>query len=53
MLGMPAIEGNEVAVLRNGVKIFLAMLDAIGAAERTVDLVTLVYWSGNVADRFA
>ena len=53
LLGMPAIEGNDVSVLRNGDEIFAAMLDAIERAERTVDLVTFVYWSGHIADRFA
>jgi cardiolipin synthase A/B len=53
LLGTPATTGNEVRVLRNGVQIFPAMLDAIEAAERTVDMVTFVYWRGNIARRFA
>jgi cardiolipin synthase A/B len=53
LLGTPATTGNEVRVLRNGVQIFPAMLDAIDAAERTVDLVTFVYWRGRIARRFA
>jgi cardiolipin synthase A/B len=53
LLGTPATTGNEVRVLRNGVEIFPAMLDAIEAAERTVDMVTFVYWRGNIAQRFA
>jgi cardiolipin synthase A/B len=52
-LGIPATEGNEVEVLRDGVTIFPAMLDAIAAAERTVDLLTFVYWRGDIAQRFA
>jgi hypothetical protein len=50
LLGTPATTGNEIRVLRNGVEIFPAMLDAIDAAERTVDLVTFVYWRGTSHD---
>jgi cardiolipin synthase A/B len=53
LLGTPATTGNEIRVLRNGVEIFPAMLDAIDAAEHTVDLVTFVYWRGAIARRFA
>jgi cardiolipin synthase len=53
LLGTPATTGNEIRVLRNGVEIFPAMLGAIEAAERTVDLVTFVYWRGDIAHRFA
>lgn len=51
--GVPATEGNRVQVLRNGDQIFPAMLDAVNAAERTVDFMTFVYWTGNVANVFA
>jgi cardiolipin synthase A/B len=53
LLGVPATEGNTVDVLRNGVEIFPAMLDAIAEAEHTVDFCTYVYWTGDIADRFA
>lgn len=53
LLGVPPTGGNEVRILRNGVEIFPAMLDAIDAAEQTVDLVTFVYWDGEIAVRFA
>lgn len=53
LLGVPATEGNQVDILRNGDEIFPAMLDAIGRAEHTVDLCTYVYWSGDIALRFA
>ena len=53
LLGIPATEGNELTLLRNGDEIFPAMLAAIDAAERTVDFLTSVYWSGEVATRFA
>jgi cardiolipin synthase len=53
LLGTPATHGNEVRVLRNGREIFPAMLGAIASAQRTVDMVTFVYWSGAIARRFA
>ena len=53
LLGLHATEGNSVDVLRNGDEIFGAMLAAIDAAKETVDIVTFVFWSGHVADRFA
>jgi cardiolipin synthase len=53
LLGVPATEGNQVDVLRNGDEIFPAMLEAIGGAQHTVDLATYVYWTGDIAIRFA
>ena len=53
LLGTPATEGNEVMVYRNGDEIFPAMLGAIAEAERTVDLMTYVYWTGDIAIQFA
>ncbi|MFA9445738.1 phosphatidylserine/phosphatidylglycerophosphate/cardiolipin synthase family protein [Egicoccus sp. AB-alg6-2] len=53
LLGVPATEGNAVEVLRDGVEIFPSMLDAIEHAERTVDLLTFVYWQGEIAEHFA
>lgn len=53
LLGVPATEGNEVVCLRNGVRIFPAMLDAIGAASSSVDLLTYIYWTGRPAQAFA
>lgn len=52
-LGVPATDGNQVEVLRDGNAIFPAMLAAIAAATRTVDLLTFVYWQGEIAQRFA
>ncbi|MEX2423595.1 MAG: phosphatidylserine/phosphatidylglycerophosphate/cardiolipin synthase family protein [Acidimicrobiia bacterium] len=46
-------EGNAVSVLRNGREIFPSMLEAIRGAERTIDLVTFVYWTGQIAVEFA
>lgn len=53
LLGIPMTEGNAVDVYRNGDQIFPAMLEAIRGAERTVDLMTYVYWSGDIAREFA
>ena len=53
LLGLHATEGNSIEVLRNGDEIFAAMVDAINNAERTVDIVTFVFWTGHVADQFA
>jgi cardiolipin synthase len=53
LLGIPATEGNQVTVYRNGDQIFPAMLGAIAEAQRTVDLMTYVYWTGEIARQFA
>lgn len=51
-LGARFSDGNQVEVLRNGVEIFPAMLEAIASARESVDLVTFVYWTGDIARRF-
>jgi cardiolipin synthase len=53
VIGVPATEGNQIDVLRNGREIFPAMLDAIGNAQHTIDLLTFVYWEGDVGTEFA
>lgn len=53
VLGVPATEGNELTVLRNGDEIFPAMLGAIREARRTIDLLTFVYGTGEIAAEFA
>jgi cardiolipin synthase len=53
IVGIPVTEGNRVDVLRNGDEIFPAMLEAIENATETVDFLTYVYWSGDIAERFA
>jgi cardiolipin synthase A/B len=53
VIGTPFTEGNTVTVLRNGDRIFPAMLEAIRSAEHTVDLMTFVYWRGEIAVEFA
>lgn len=53
LMGIAATEGNQVTVLRNGDRIFPAMLEAIRGAEYTVDFMTYVYWQGDIAHEFA
>ncbi|MFD3698066.1 phosphatidylserine/phosphatidylglycerophosphate/cardiolipin synthase family protein [Streptomyces sp. NPDC058646] len=53
LIGIAATEGNKVVPLRNGDEIFAAMLAAIGRAEHTVDMMTFVYWKGDIARQFA
>ena len=52
LLGVPATEGNQVDVLRNGDEAFPAMLDAIRSASSTVDLTTFGHWEGTVGREF-
>ncbi|MFB6893405.1 phosphatidylserine/phosphatidylglycerophosphate/cardiolipin synthase family protein [Kitasatospora sp. NPDC056327] len=53
LIGIAATEGNLLTPLRNGDEIFPAMLEAVNGARRTVDLMTFVYWRGDIARRFA
>ncbi|MEU3405056.1 phospholipase D-like domain-containing protein [Streptomyces sp. NPDC006670] len=53
LIGIAATEGNELTALRNGDEIFPAMLSAIRDAEHTIDMMTFVYWRGEVARDFA
>jgi cardiolipin synthase len=53
LVGVPATDGNQIDVLRNGVEVFPAMLEAIDGAQRTIDFLTFVYWKGRVGTEFA
>jgi cardiolipin synthase A/B len=53
VLGIPSTEGNRIDVLRNGDEIFPAMLDAVRSAEKFVDFLTFVYWTGPIAQELA
>ena len=53
LLGIPFFEGNRIDVLKNGVEIFPAMLDAIEGARESIEFLTFVYWQGDIAVRFA
>jgi cardiolipin synthase len=50
--GSSVTAGNRMKVLRNGGRTFPAMLEAILAAESTVDLSSYIYWPGDVATAF-
>jgi cardiolipin synthase len=49
----PLVEGNRVELLENGDQIFPPMLEAIRAAEQSVNMLTYIYWQGDIARRFA
>jgi cardiolipin synthase A/B len=53
VIGVPATEGNRVDVLRNGDEIFPAILDALENARHTIDLLTFVYWRGDIGVEIA
>lgn len=52
-IGLQFTDGNKIEVLRNGVEIFPAMLEAIDRAKNSVLFETYVYWTGDIADRFS
>ncbi|MGC4955333.1 phospholipase D-like domain-containing protein [Actinomadura citrea] len=53
LIGVAATEGNAVTPLRNGDEIFPRMLEEIAGARSTIDMMTYVYWRGDIAHRFA
>ncbi|MFF4305244.1 phosphatidylserine/phosphatidylglycerophosphate/cardiolipin synthase family protein [Streptomyces sp. NPDC001601] len=53
LIGVAATEGNDLLPLRNGDEIFPAMLGAIRSARHTIDMMTFVYWRGQIAHDFA
>ncbi|MET8078139.1 phospholipase D-like domain-containing protein [Streptomyces sp. NPDC005303] len=53
LIGVAATEGNDLVPLRNGDRIFPAMLGAIRSARHTIDMMTFVYWRGQIAHDFA
>ncbi|MEV7725368.1 phospholipase D-like domain-containing protein [Streptomyces sp. NPDC087917] len=53
LIGIAATEGNSLLPLRNGDEIFAGMLARIDEARHTVDMMTFVYWKGDIARRFA
>lgn len=53
LIGIAATEGNAITPLRNGDEIFAAMLSGIRGARHTVDMMTFVYWRGDIARDFA
>jgi cardiolipin synthase len=53
LIGIPATEGNQVDVLRNGDQVFPAMLEAIAGAERSIDLSTFQFATGEIVEEMA
>lgn len=53
VLGAPFTKGNDIRVLQNGEEIFPAMIEAIRGAQRRVEFLTFVYWTGDVATEMA
>jgi cardiolipin synthase A/B len=49
LTGAPISEGNDAELLINGDQIFPAFLQTIREAERSVNLLTYVYWRGDIA----
>jgi cardiolipin synthase len=50
--GPSMVDGNRITILRNGVEIFPAMLAAIAAAKKSVNLEAYIFWSDSVGTRF-
>lgn len=53
LFGSNNIPGNAIETLVNGDEIFPSMLKAIEGAKNTITFETYIYWSGEIADRFA
>ena len=53
LLGPALLGGNRITPLKNGDRIFPAMLEAIRGARRTVNFETFIYWSGGIGREFA
>lgn len=51
LMGVPATDGNRLELLRNGDEIFPPMLEAIAAAERSIDLMTFLF-EGSIGVEF-
>jgi cardiolipin synthase len=49
----PIAYGNKADILINGDNIFPAYIDAIRSAEKTVNLLSYVYWHGEIAREVA
>ena len=52
-VGARFVQGNQVDVLKNGVEIFPAILQALQAAKQSIDFLTFVYWKGEIARKVA
>ncbi len=53
LTGAPLSNGNTIELLKNGDRIFPAMLAAIKAAKKTINLEFYIYWDGQIGRAFA
>ena len=53
LTGAPISYGNQLDLLINGDEIFPAMLETIRGAQKTLCLLSYVYWSGDIAREVA
>lgn len=53
LTGAPVSEGNDLRVLINGDEIFPVVLETIASATKTLNLLTFVYWQGEIAVQVA
>ncbi len=53
LTGAPVTEGNDLRVLTNGDEIFPVVLETIAASRKTLNLLTFVYWRGEIAVQVA
>jgi cardiolipin synthase len=53
LTGAPISRCNSAELLINGDRIFPCFLETIASARRTVNLLTYVYWTGEIAERVA
>ena len=53
MLGPAIVGGNQVTTLKNGDRIFPAMLKAIRSAQATITFESYIYWSGDIGREFS
>ena len=53
LTGAPISRGNRAELLINGDEIFPCFLETIASARQTVNLLTYVYWTGEIAERVA
>jgi cardiolipin synthase len=49
----PIARGSKAEILVNGDAIFPAFLETIGAAQESINLLTYVYWRGEIGQRIA
>lgn len=53
LTGAPISHGNDIDLLINGDAIFPAYLETLRGARQTINLLTYVYWRGDIADEVA